>query len=292
MPVWFNGLTGLSAPLPSGSDTVLDRLAQGERWLWAFLFLAALLMIGLRAATGMRSRLAAARLRAYAAANVCSPDALGAGMTATLEISAPDGIQSLKGQIQAIDRKWIALSVPAKGECLPIAVGAPMKVTVIGDTAVYRFHAGLHDRQHDGHSLTLYVARPRWVEKIQRRQFFRIAVQLPVVISPADHPGGNITLHRGTIENLSGGGFSVSVSVPLAAGTTIRLRFPADTFSGLSFEARVVRCAPPARRSVPRTWYAQCEFIHLPEETRNLIVNYCFEMQRQHRKALAANERK
>lgn len=202
-------------------------------------------------------------------------------MSVVIETPTVVGIRASQSIVRSIQKRCIALAAPGDPE-VPICVGAPLSVTVQGDTALYRFHTTVLDRRVTDGVAVLYVERPARVEKVQRREHFRVCIHLPMVfcvLSTGEQDGPPI---RGNIDSLSGGGFRVALPVAVPPGTIVRVRLPVITLLDYSFEARLVRCAV-ARDFGPMRYLASCEFVHLPEETRNLIVSYCFDVQREAR---------
>jgi c-di-GMP-binding flagellar brake protein YcgR len=223
------------------------------------------------------------RLEAFRDGEWVAPAIVEAGLPVVLETPTASGLRASRSDIRSVQKRWIALTAPADQEA-PVAVGTPLSVTIRGDTALYRFHTIVLDRRVTDGVPALYVEKPARIEKVQRREHFRVGVHLPTVLgvlAPGDQEGAPI---RGDIDNLSGGGFRVALPAALSAGAIVRVRLPVVTLLDYSFEARVIRCAD-ARDFGPMRYRASCEFIRLPEETRNLIVSYCFEVQRESRTA-------
>src|SRR5207253_9755378 len=89
----------------------------------------------------------ASRLRAFAEEHVVSPDAIRDGMCAVLEIAGPDGTRSQRATIRSTRADLLGIGLPRDGSGTVVAVGTPMRVTVVADTAALRFQTLVHDRR-------------------------------------------------------------------------------------------------------------------------------------------------
>jgi c-di-GMP-binding flagellar brake protein YcgR len=244
-----------------------------------FLILALGLVAALVFGISLYRRWRAARFEMAGENDWVPSSVIAEGNPATLESPSVTGIVASKSMVRSTHKRWIGLSSPDETGS-PLAIGTPVAVLARGESCLYRFHGAVVDRRVVDGVATLFVEKPPIIEKVQRRENFRVAVELPTTLSVLESGSDDSPPMRATIDNLSGGGFRVAIDKPLPEGSIVRVRIPVVTRMGFSFEARVVRCA--AVRTVgPLRHRAQCEFIHLPEETRNLIVACCFDFQRQ-----------
>ncbi len=268
--------------LSSGSAVSSHLADEAGRLALLAVIIAVLIMIALLMAGRIYWRWKSTRLTAPSESEIVSPDLLTEGSPCSLQMPAGSGLWSGDSLIRAIERKWIALAAPSN-ESAPLAVGIPLCVTVPSAAALFRFYATVVDKRIVEGVPTIFVAKPEWVEKIQRREHFRVAANLPSILSLID-PGADAGKSmRGTIADLSAGGFRMAVPEPLRDGAIVRVRLPVEALAGYSFEARVVRCVA-AHDFGPHRYRTQCQFLHLTEDTRNLIVAYCFEAQREIRR--------
>lgn len=217
---------------------------------------------------------------AYDFSNVewVSSDVVTEGMS--VEVAAPtaSGMRSAASVISVVQRRWIALTAPPPDD-LGLTAGAPLEVRIRGESSLYRFHTTVRDRRAVRGVATLYVERPAQMERVQRRSHFRVDVRLAGVLSDLRPAAVTAAPLRGVVESLSGGGFRIALPAELPAGAPVRLRVSDEPLAGFAFEARVIRCDRIGLLG-PLRYRTTCEFTHLPEETRNLIVAYCFEVQR------------
>jgi c-di-GMP-binding flagellar brake protein YcgR len=208
-----------------------------------------------------------------------APDVVKEGMSVRIDAPAATGMRSGPSVVRAIHKRWLALAA-LESDGLSLGVGAPLEVQIHTGPALYRFHTSVRDRRIVQGVPTLYVERPPRIEKVQRRSHFRVDLRLAAALSdlrPDSDPAEPI---RGVVDSLSGGGFRICLPTELPAGTPVRLRVSDEPLAGHALEARVIRCDRGGFLSGPR-FRACCEFVHLSEETRNLIVAHCFEIQRE-----------
>jgi c-di-GMP-binding flagellar brake protein YcgR len=216
-----------------------------------------------------------------------STDKLRAGQTVQVEIErGRSGRWRGRARIEAIQKNGLCLAtLPGCGgfsAANAIMKGAPLQVLVEGDTAAFQFYAGLQDWQATGETTTFYIDRPLWMAKVQRREYFRVPLREPTMLSTLGGRPEESRRLRALLENVSGGGCSLNLTEPLEAGTCVRLQMPSGSLEGFSFEARILRCLPRLL-SGDLPYQAQCEFLPFSEETRCLLVAYCFEQERARR---------
>lgn len=221
---------------------------------------------------------------ALAACRPVPADRVREGMPAILEAPRDGGMRRSAGMVRAVHRRYFALAVDT--ETAPVAIGSPLFVTVADDSAAYRFAAAVTDRRVVDGVPTLYVRRPVWVERVQRRAFHRVPVHLPtaVLLRPAE--GREPAVHRAVVQDLSAGGVRLAVPVAAPIGTRLRVRLPVEGLGEPGFEARVQRCdATPAGARF--AYVLGCEFVCIAEETREAVLRHCFDVERRQRSSSA-----
>lgn len=209
-------------------------------------------------------------------AELVSPDALRSGMRLTIELMTPQGVRSAAGVVHAVTRRRLALSVDAG--LLPVRLGTVAHITVASATAAYSFHTTVLDCSGTDDAPTVSMLRPTWMERMQRRQFFRIPVNLPTS-AVWDVRGDTVPRTvRAKILDLSGGGMSLALASSPRTGTVLRVRLPIREMGEPCVDVRVLRVSsePGALGHV-----ASCEMLYVGDEVRNAVVQYCFSAQRE-----------
>jgi c-di-GMP-binding flagellar brake protein YcgR len=217
-------------------------------------------------------------LKKIALDQIISTNSLQTGDKVKIELLTQSGSSPEEGCIVDIAKKWIGLRVDNPKSFL--GVGMPLRVTVIGETSAFCFYEIVKDRKMKDGGMYISLSRPVWMEKVQRREYFRVDLDMPATLSILK-PGTDIPHPiRCKLINLSAGGFRVKLGEPAAIGYQARIRLPRTMINGASFEARVVMCKKTSS-SDNMDYETHCEFLYIPEETRNLLVQFCFEYQRQ-----------
>jgi c-di-GMP-binding flagellar brake protein YcgR len=284
---WMLKLWGLSADRLNP----FTHLSSAERMIWFCLLAAVLFLFFVSYLKAYRRRAVAERLQALEEAHVTTSQALQEGMSATLEVLQGGESRRIRAFLRAIEHKMIALTLEGDAETTLLRIGTPVRITVAGVSAAYRFHACVQDRRKVEAIPTIYLAKPQWIEKVQRREFYRVPVQLPTsVIAISDSLHDRIS-HRGMIIDLSAGGARLAISRECAPGTLLRLRLPMEEMESIGLEARVIACQPwQTDGAFP--CLAHCEFLYMPDETRTLLMRCCFDLERRWLHARRREERR
>ncbi|MGC8667105.1 MAG: flagellar brake protein [Chthonomonadales bacterium] len=153
-------------------------------------------------------------------------------------------------------------------------------VTVAAPTSAYQFYATVLSVEI-AEDVQVRVTRPPWVARIQRRQFFRVGVDLPTMVSVSGGGSGSEEFYCGAIRDISASGARIGVPTQLKADTRITVRIPITDERGTLFHASVLECRR-APKSEPYPYVAQCAFTDLSCDTQELLLRYCFDLQRKH----------
>jgi c-di-GMP-binding flagellar brake protein YcgR len=254
-------------------------LSSAERMIWLCLLSAVLFLFLVSYLKAYQRRVVAERLKALEEAHVTTSRALQEGMPATLEVQQGGAPHRFRAILRAIERKVITLSLEADTEPALLRIGTPVRITVAGVSAAYRFHSCVRDRRRVGEIPMLCLERPHWVEKVQRREFYRVPVHIPTSVTAIGDSTQEPVSHRGMILDLSVGGARLAISREYAPGMRLRLRLPMAEMESIGLEARVVACRP-WQTDGPFPCLAHCEFLFMPEETRSLLMRSCFDLER------------
>lgn len=258
----------------------LRALMEGQWALWGVLALASVALLALyQWSRKALRRWQAAQLHTMAHSRIVSPNSIPQGTAAFIEIPTPAGIERIAGTVQAIQPRGVVIIVPVSRFETALAPGTPLTVVATVHFAAYRFYASVVECRIINDARTVYLTRPQWVERVQRRNYVRVPVKLPTIVSPMRPSPDENALIRGVIYNLSGGGAGVATPMALPQGTLIRVRVPLPIIGEAGFDARVMRCSP-LEGDDSFHYLLQCEFLYIPEETRSLIINYCFDVER------------
>jgi len=203
---------------------------------------------------------------------------LHSGFPVKIHILSHQNEPEIHGVMEWLDRRWIRIQT----EYVPrsrLKAGLPLEITVVGDTFIYRFNTLLGDENQSENATVLSVRKPDWMERVQRRSYFRIPLNIPAVVNRINTSMERMYPIRCKINDLSGGGIRISSKEGLEIGMQVRIHFPVEIMNGASFEARVLKC-DEADNNAEFPFRVHCEFLYISEDTRNNIINYCFCVQK------------
>jgi len=203
-------------------------------------------------------------------------DRLQPGARVTIEAFGLDAVRSFPANLVAVERCHLRFTVPASA--LPMPRGVPVTIISVDHSALLRGHSFLVDHGVRGGAVTVCLRRPAWLERVQRRQYFRVPLEVPTMVSPVPARAAHPAPYRGLITELSASGLRVASPAPFCAGQVLRLRVPVPALGEPAVDSRVLRCTVSEHRGYP--FSAACEFLYLSEETREGIVQFCFDAQR------------
>lgn len=226
-----------------------------------------------------RRQWVAARLNAYAREQIVqSSRGLRTGLRAMAEFPDATGARIVESTLSEVNKRWVRLTPNTPDQAGFVTPGSPVRVTLVDESAAYCFFAIVKDRRLKGEDIIL--SRPAWLERLQRREYFRIPLHMPALITSLQGKNDGNKMIRAEIENLSGGGFRVISSRHFEENSCLRVRLNDDVMGGASYEARVLRCIEEGE-GVSARYHLQCEFLYITEDTRNMILRFCFDMQKE-----------
>jgi c-di-GMP-binding flagellar brake protein YcgR len=257
-----------------------DALWEGQGMLWGVVALSSLILMAVFhwSRQALRHR-QVAQLYSMVQNRLVLPECIPPGTAVLIEVLLESEIKRVRGTIEAIQPRGSVITVLLRDCQMAVPPGTPLIVIATLRSAAYRFHVSVVECRLLSDTWKLSLTRPEWVERVQRRTYFRVPVKLPTTISPMRPSSAVGTLLRGEIWNLSGGGVGVATMAAISPGTLIRVRVPLPTIGEAGFDARVMQC----RRLDGETSFhflVQCEFLYISEETRALLINYCFDVER------------
>jgi c-di-GMP-binding flagellar brake protein YcgR len=130
--------------------------------------------------------------------------------------------------------------------------------------------------------IPLLVVRPiSETERIQRREFVRIATMIAVELAGKEDPQASreVTVIRANTIDLSGGGFSIHHQSPLPADMVFETKLSLPGGPPLKLLAKVVRHERRVDVHQNRIVRIGLMFVSIPESARSRIIRYVFEAQ-------------
>ncbi len=185
-----------------------------------------------------------------------------------------------QSKISEINKKNIKVLIPYnKGEILPLRKDLKLIIYTTGDTAVYKFKSTIIDRIKEPIPL-LVIKHPVKVKRIQRRDFFRLDIIRKVKYCRINQKGEEIdTYKETTTSDISGGGVKIILNNTLNLDTLIKMYLDISEIEDIPIKGKVVQLYKLANGKA-----AGVEFVDLDTRTRDYIIGWIFDRQRELRK--------
>ncbi len=187
---------------------------------------------------------------------------------------------SMASRIEGVDRDFFHISVPTyRGSVLPLSLGTHLLVSMIHRGDVFRFNTVISGRKRDPIPM-LTIKKPDDLHKIQRRYWVRLAATLPVKMSVIKE--SNEEVHESTAQtiDISGGGLLLMTSQPLEVGQVLNMQIELHSNEVFGCKGKVIRSFRDDNTGKGNLKTA-IEFIEISERSRDRIVKFIFERQRE-----------
>lgn len=205
-------------------------------------------------------------------------DILRPGNEVDIAVTSGWGTRAVMSQILHMTGEALYLAVPESKEPLLTSLpsGTTLTLHIKSDHGLYLAAARVLDFAR-GDPPRLYVARPRMLERVERRQHIRV----PVLIHPqqcevhCSQSAGWLWLEQNlTIVDLSVGGALLQHHQPLAEGDTVRMQFTLpDGYGPIRVEARVIH-SRIEQQADPATRLTGIVFTRVAMEDSEAILSY------------------
>ncbi len=201
----------------------------------------------------------------------------------TVEVLEGEPPERYASRIEGVTERHLALAEPVRdGAQVVLRVGTELRVTMFYGGGAHAFQTRVIGRDHLPTPVML-VDRPRRIETLQRRQFFR---ESAVVQTLCASTGEGPAQFEGLTRNLSGGGVCLrtrdvkAVSAMIADGSLsspfwLELRLPSESLRAV---AQVVWCQVSEDG---KTADLAFEFVDLQDGDRERLIRYLFVLQRE-----------
>lgn len=149
---------------------------------------------------------------------------------------------------------------------------------VFAASGVVRYKTRVRGRSDSPPSV--HLDWPSGSQRIQRREHFRVAIQVPIQGSAT--LGADRQPFRGNTMDISAGGMRLRLSQAMQAGTLLdmRITLPKSTTS-LPCQARVIRSGIIEGAPGMERYWNGVEFVNMTEGVRKEITRFVFEVQRE-----------
>ena len=184
-----------------------------------------------------------------------------------------------RSRIEEIGVRIITVGVPvAKAGFIPLREGTILDVAFYDEISAYSFTSMIIDRIVTPVP-AIIVEYPTNIRRIQRRQYVRVPVVIPLEYRIAAKEGLSKP-YKGHVIDLSGGGILFKVKDNIEEKSIVFIKV---NLGGTETElpASIIRCVKEEEQNF---YNVSAEFQDITENTRDRIIRYVFEVQREMRK--------
>ncbi len=152
------------------------------------------------------------------------------------------------------------------------------EITIMVDLQGRLFTFSSRVQQVEPSTDSLSIDRPSIVQQSERRQWFRLAVNIrPKYAAVVDNKGVEQRRLDALMLDISGGGSQLRAKQPIETGNRVHLVFPLD---GEELEADIVALTTSTIEArAPWSYRANGRFFRLPRQLQEHIVRYIFRQQ-------------
>lgn len=189
---------------------------------------------------------------------------------------------SFKSRIEEVTAGEVMITTPLrKGEYVPLRVGTRLNLLVYDDSAICSFSCVITARKK-GTLPVLVLKLPQKYKRIQRRNFYRLKIKLPLFYRPLpleDEEGEDF--REGEMIDISGGGLQMKFihdeAFPISARLELKVQIP--ELGELPLKGKIV-----SRFLREGDSYVGIQFFHITTQLQDDIVGWIFTKMRTMRK--------
>ncbi|AST59011.1 type IV pilus assembly [Thermoanaerobacterium thermosaccharolyticum] len=158
------------------------------------------------------------------------------------------------------------------GHFVPVRIGAKLNITFFNKNGIYTFD-GIVINRFLGNISFIQLKRITDIEKLQRRQFFRLEKIMEFKYKKFDD---SEIMEKGVIKDISGGGFRAKVKKKLEVGTEIICFLNLDDeFEEIAQKCKVIRC-----NFFEDGYEIAVQYADIEDRLREKIISFIFKEQR------------
>ncbi|ABY94888.1 MULTISPECIES: flagellar brake protein [Thermoanaerobacter] len=193
-----------------------------------------------------------------------------------LRIGLNNGKTMYSSQVQDISKNGtILIDTPVySGHLVPVRIGSIIQVIYFTKQGLFTFYAKVLNR-FSGKLALLEIMPISSVERLQRRQYFRLEKVIPFTYTIIGEEEDKV--YKGLIQDISGGGLKCKVDKKLEVGTVINCVFTLD--QEITVSGKVVRY----EELLEKGYEIGVCYVDIDEKVREKIISYIFEEQRKSR---------
>ncbi len=187
-------------------------------------------------------------------------------------------------RIEDMSDKELIVAMPMDKKRRPIipVKGAHLYGAVLENHCQFRFFSTFREKGLQNNVPVWYISRPEKLERHQNREFVRVRISKTMQVQMMDEEGGFLPPEMVSIVDISGSGlaFNSKREAHIESQIIMEIRNLPD-IGQLRVMGRVMRCNRIDTQSDERLFQIGVKMLNLDRPTRNKLVHYIFEIQRQ-----------
>ena len=181
-----------------------------------------------------------------------------------------------KSQLLDLKEDILYIAVPiVEGALVPIHTGVVVKILFFKKEGIFYFYANVIERSKDTKIPYLVVQKISELEKLQRRNYYRLEVSLPVKFKQLD----DNEEYEGIIKDISGGGVKLHTFSQLPVEQCIEICLCLEN-SHMKVIGKVVR----AEKLESKLYEYGIYFVEINEKDRDKIIRFIFNMEKKYKR--------
>lgn len=210
---------------------------------------------------------------------------LNIGLKLEIHLFDKDGVKinpTFVSELEWVEKEDLLLiAAPIyEGRLFPVRIGVDIRVSFIKNDGFYEFSAKVIGRENKGNLALLKIQTLSQIQKIQRREFFRFDINIPVnyrVIESINTKSKDEYIETIT-RDLSGGGLCMRLKEPIKVDKYLECELFITT--KVQFIGRVVRLTEYDTMQGPYKYEIGVYFERIDDAMREKIISYIFQEQR------------
>ncbi|CFX66012.1 PilZ domain [Syntrophomonas zehnderi OL-4] len=186
--------------------------------------------------------------------------------------------KNLPSRIEEVTDQHLYIAIPMKwGQLIPVRVRQKLIVSFNQQGRFFQFETVIMHR-HLKPIPMLAVLKPDSIREIQRRQWVRVPVSIPLKFGLLNEDEST-TVHETTTVDISGGGVCFLTRNPLAAGQLLDAEIDLPNREPVYCQLKVLRVLETKTEGSVNKAFS--EYYDISESQRERIIAYVFEKQRE-----------
>lgn len=202
-----------------------------------------------------------------------------------LEIFRNGKSEKFPSRVEELSENAITISSPLyRGEIVPVNMGEKIKIIINVDNGILQFEITVLDRKKIHNINCLVVSKPESLQKIQRRNFFRIKCQVDVEYRKLVEISQfcKDPFIKTSTKDISGGGLLLVAHENVTKESILEVIIHLPKYGEINTVGKVVMVKDGVEDTKGKKEIA-LEFVVIEEKDREKIVKFIFEKQREQR---------